>query len=280
MPNIYDYLDFRQYLRDYYAEQKAKNPHFSYESFTRLAGFKAKSLIHNILSGKRNVSKDGVFQIGNALKLGRKELAFFQVLVDFGQATEPSTRSLHFDKLCEASPHSPARKLQQNSYEYYSQWYFPAIRELACMVRFEKDFEKLGRSLKPPIGAEQARRAVDLLVGLGLLEKTRTGYRQTSTSVTTGDEVRSLAVADYHRQNTDLAKLAIDSTPAEERDITSLTMSISKATFEAIKSEVRACRRRIAQLANAETAPSRIFHLNFHFFPTSAELESPGGESI
>lgn len=278
MPNIYDYLDFRQYLRDHYAEQKAKNPHFSYESFTRLAGFKAKSLLHGILSGKRNVSKDGVMRIGAALKLSRKELSFFQVLVDFGQATDPTARSLHFDKLCEASPHSPARKLRQDSYEYYSQWYYPALRELACMVRFDKDFEKLGRSLKPPIPAEQAKRAVELLVGLGLLERTRTGYRQTSGSVTTGDEVRSLAVADYHRQNTELAKLAIDGTPAEERDITSLTMSISRATFEAIKAEVRACRRRVAQLANADTAPSRIFHLNFHFFPTSAELNSPGGE--
>jgi uncharacterized protein (TIGR02147 family) len=78
MPSVYDYLDFRLYLRDYYAEQKAKNPHFSYELFTRLAGFKAKSLIHNILSGKRNVSKDGIFQIGAALKLNRKELAFSQ----------------------------------------------------------------------------------------------------------------------------------------------------------------------------------------------------------
>ena len=253
MPNVYDYLDYRQYLRDYYAEQKAKNPRFSYELFTRLTGFKAKSLLHNILSGKRNISKDGVYRIGSAIKLGRKELAFFQVLVDFGQATDPNARSLYFDKLCEASPHSPARKLQQNSYEYYSQWYFPAIRELACMLRFEKDFEKLGRSLKPPIGADQTKRAVELLLGLGLLERTRTGYRQTSTSVTTGDEVRSLAVADYHRQNTDLAKLAIDSTPADERDITSLTMSISRTTFEAIKAEVRACRRRVAQLANAET---------------------------
>lgn len=272
MPKIFDYLDYRQYLRDYYQEQKGQNPRFSYEMFTRKIGFKSKSQLHHIIGGKRGLSLDGILRVGRAMNLGRKELLYFQEMVQFCQVRDADLKAYHFERLCEFAPRNQARQLQQEHYEYFSKWYFSTVRELVCMCDLKDDYTRLGKMVKPAITAEQAKRAVDLLEKLGLITRTRSGYRQTSLSVTTGDQVRSLAVADYHSQNADLAKLAIDETPPEERDITSLTMSLAEETFAAVKAEILACRRKVTQIANAEAASTRIYHLNFHLFPTSVRV--------
>ena len=54
--NIYDYLDYRRFLQDFYAKRKEENPAFSYENFARKAGLKSKGMVHDILTGKRPLS--------------------------------------------------------------------------------------------------------------------------------------------------------------------------------------------------------------------------------
>ena len=39
MPNIFGYLDYRDFLKDYYLEEKAKSPVFSFQYFANKAGF-------------------------------------------------------------------------------------------------------------------------------------------------------------------------------------------------------------------------------------------------
>jgi uncharacterized protein (TIGR02147 family) len=272
MPRIFDYLDYREFLRDYYAEQKARSAHFSYEAFTRKAGFKSRSLLHHILSGRRDLSKSAIFKVGEALKLNQKEQSYFQELVAFCQVRDAKEKSFHFSKMSEYAPRNPARLLKQEQYEFYSQWYTSTLREVVCLVNFKEDYALLGRLVKPAITASQAKRAVELLVTLGLVEKTRTGYRQANSAITTGDEVLSLAVASFHEQNMNLAKDSIDDHPAEERDISCLIVSLSADNFQRVKSEIQAFRKQLSKIANLETKPNRTYHINFQFFPTSPDL--------
>jgi uncharacterized protein (TIGR02147 family) len=282
MPPLYDYLDYRSYLKDFYEEHKARNPAFSYGAFARLAGIKSKGLLHDILSGRKSLSNETAFKLALAMKLDENAIAYFQLLVDFCQATTQKEKSFLFRKLSEASPRTVVRKLREDGYEFYSQWYYHTLRELLPLIRFKGDYDDLGRRLEPPISGRQAQKAVELLLELGLLEKTRTGYRQAERFISSG-EVADLALRDFHLQNLELAGRSIDAIPRPERDMSCVVASFSEAGFEQLRKEIDGFRKRILRLSEEFPGPDRVYQVGLLVFPTTTpgqagkELAAPGG---
>ncbi len=272
MTSIFQYLDYRKFLHDYYVESKAKTPHFSYEIFMRKVGFKSKSLLHHIIDGKRNLSKEGVFAVAEGIGLTGKSFSYFQDLVAFNHAKSQREKAHHFVKLTDYNSRSESKILLRNQYEFYSHWYYNTIRELLPIFDFKEDFERLGKALHPPITAEKARRAVKTLVKLGLIRKTNSGYVQEDRSITTGDEVQSLSVQAFHLQNLNLAGESMDTCGEDVRDVSCLVATLSTESFALIKSEIKRFRKKLMQIADKSVNPSRVYHLSFQFFPTSQDL--------
>jgi uncharacterized protein (TIGR02147 family) len=128
----------------------------------------------------------------------------------------------------------------------------------------------LGKKLLPQITASQAKKSVSLLEKLGFIEKTLSGvWKQKSDILSTGDEVMSLNIVNYHKQVTKLAENAFDVTPKEWRDISSLTLGINEADVLAIKTKVQEFRKQIIEIARNSDNADRVFQLNFQFFPVS-----------
>jgi uncharacterized protein (TIGR02147 family) len=117
-----------------------------------------------------------------------------------------------------------------------------------------------------------------VLLRLGLLERTENGYRQTDRIITTGDEVQSLAVHNFHLQNMAVAAGSLDSCPAPQRDISCLVVGLSEETFREFKGEIQRFRKKLLDISAREQAPDRVYHVNFHLFPTS-KIPPHGGPS-
>jgi uncharacterized protein (TIGR02147 family) len=275
--NLYDHLDYRAYLKEYYDSHKARNPSFSYGAFARIAGFKSKGLLHDIMTGRKSLSKESAFRLAVAMKLDEKAISYFQILVDFCQATSDKEKAFLFRKLMEAGPRTVVRKLREDGYEFYSQWYYHTLRELLPLIRFKGDYEALGRMLNPPITGKQAHKAVDLLLELGLLEKTRTGFRPAERFLSSG-EVDDLAIRDFHLQNLELAARSIDAVPREQRDMSCVVATFSKDGFERLKREIDAFRKRILRMSEEGGRPDRICQIGLLVFPTTSGFAA-GAES-
>ena len=274
--NIFEYLDYRRFLQDFYARRKEENPSFSYENFARKAGLKSKGMLHDILKGKRGLTQESLFKVAEAMGLDDKEMAFFEQLVGYCQAKGLKEKSHFFRKLKDHGPRNRIHKVRDDAYEFYSQWYYNTLRELLPLIRFTGDFESLGAMLNPPVTGAQARKAVDLLLRLGLLEKTRTGYRQQDKLITSGEGVEEMALRDFHLQNMSLASDSIDKFPREERDHSCLIVGFSKPGFENLKTEIQAFRKKVLKLSEEDAKPDRVFHVNFLVFPTTRQIAAGG----
>jgi uncharacterized protein (TIGR02147 family) len=115
---------------------------------------------------------------------------------------------------------------------------------------------------------EQARKAIEVLKGLGLIKKNKQGYFKVVEKIlTTGREVKSLSIANFQRSMMDKAKEAIDRFPAKDRNISSLTFSVSPDTYEDIKVELDACRKRILGMVERSENEDRVCQLNLQLFP-------------
>ena len=99
--------------------------------------------------------------------------------------------------------------------------------------------EVLAEKLVPPVRLKDVATALSQLQSLGLVFKDEAGcWRQSEEIVTTGPEVKSLLVANFHRQMIKLATESIDRFPADQRDISAVTLSISKKNIPEIKKKI------------------------------------------
>ena len=129
MQPLHAYLDFRQYLKDWYAEQKRINPRYSHRLFARKAGLTSTGFFSEVISGKRQLTQAAVLRFGKALKLNAQDQAGFECLVAFNQAKTMDERNHHYGRLM-GMRGSRVDIVGSERYEFYRHWRNAAIREL------------------------------------------------------------------------------------------------------------------------------------------------------
>jgi uncharacterized protein (TIGR02147 family) len=284
MKALFEYTDFREYLKDFYLQKKNVNTTYSYRIFAEHAGFRDKSCIYSVMKGNRKLPSAGVFKLCRYFKFKRHEEEYFSTLVSFNQAQNNREKSHYFEKLCSLrhtgdKQASHLRTLRREQYEYYSKWYHSMIRSLIDMYNFKNDYKNLARMLTPSITPLQAKKSVKLLLRLGLIEESpASGYRVMDTTLTTGKEVKSCAVSNFHSDCADLAKRAINEFPSDKRNITGLTMGISEQTYSRICEEIQEFQKKLISIAESDQNPQRVYQLNFTLFPTTRTVYERDGK--
>jgi uncharacterized protein (TIGR02147 family) len=111
---------------------------------------------------------------------------------------------------------------------------------------------------------------VQLLLDLGLITKTPKGtYRQTNQAITSGEHMANLAIHKFQKQSMQLAAESLDRFDKDERDISTITCSVSSKGLAALKSEIEACRRKMIAIIDNDDPVDRVYQLNFQLFPVS-----------
>jgi len=275
--SIYDYTDYRLYLRDYYEEQKARNPAFSYRYFAKKAGFNSSGLYKDIVDGRTGITRSLILRFSTAMKLTKKQEEYFETMVYFNEAKMVEEKKLYFERLLRYYD-SKAFRVDASQYEYYSKWYYIAVRELLAIGSFGDDYSAIAQALNPKIRMEQAQKAIEVLKKLGLIQKDKNGrYRSVDKILTTGIDVKSLAIAHFQKAMMDLAKEAIDRHKAVHRNISTVTFSVSEQTYNDIKAELDACRKRILGMVDRSENEDRVCQLNIQLFPLTQIKESKNG---
>ena len=273
---VYRYLDYRAFLRDAYRDRKQHQRGFSYRWFSRRAGLSSPNFLKLVIDGKRNLTVASARRFAAAFDLNVTETAFFCDLVAFNQARSPAEKNEYYERIRASRRHREVRALDHHEFDYFSRWYYPAVRELVACKGFRDDPAWIARRLVPPITPAQARHALELLTKLGLLRRDADGtLRQGEMLVSTGPEVRSLAVGNFHRQMMERAAASIELVAREERDISGLTVALSDEACRRFKQRIVELRAELLQLSAAETEATRVVQLNFQLFPLATTEEEP-----
>ena len=189
MPNIYNYLNYREWLLDFYREKKAAKSSYSYMLFATAAGFKSKSFLADVIEGKKNLSAESIFALSTVLCLSEIEFTYFKNLVAFNQAKTHVQKDHFFKLLVESNRLVQSKLVLSDKYAFYSEWYHNTIRELVTILDFKDNFALLARHVKPQITPRKARQSVELLQKLGFIIKKGDRYEQIDRDITTGDTV-------------------------------------------------------------------------------------------
>jgi uncharacterized protein (TIGR02147 family) len=271
LPSVYDYLDYRAFLRDHFAASKREHAHYSFRYFARKAGLSSSNFLKLVMDGKRNLGPQAAEGFVRALKLGADEAQFFRDLVELAQAETVSEKNRAFERVAANRRFRQARRLEGPLFKLLSRWYYPAVRELAGRADFREDPKWIAKELWPPITTGQAKNAIATLLELGLLVRDPSGKLvRGEPSFTTGHEVRSVVIPAYHRQMIERAAWAIDNVPPDERDVSAQTVCIRASSLADLKARIHRFREEMLERCDSETEPERVYQLCIQLFPLSA----------
>ncbi|MGE0615446.1 MAG: TIGR02147 family protein [Bacteriovoracia bacterium] len=271
-PVIYQYQDYRAFLRDYYRHMKLLRPEFSFRFLAKRGGFKSSAMYKLVMEGKRNLSPRGATKIARALNLGRRESDFFKNLVNFNQSKTPLQREHFAGELLESEKYKQTHPLNEAHFNYFSRWFSIPIREMVGAQGFRDDPNFIAKQLIPAIATHDAKKALSELQALGILARNPdTGRLKHNTySILTQDEVTSSYAAQFHREMIRLAGEAIDRIPKPDRDISAATFLLSEEAARQFKETIRAMRDKLMDIvAHDDRKSPRVYQVNFQFFPLS-----------
>lgn len=265
-PDIYQYLDYRQFLQDTY--RFGQTTGLSHRELGKRGNFDA-GLVSKIFTGQRNLSPGMAQRFARAFGLENHEETFFILLVRYCQSRLPSSRQKLLAELITCGKGRIAL-VTQNQHAYYRHWYYTAIRELLNVISWDGQASSLAQYLIPPIGAVQARHAIQILQELQLVQADVNGHlRPARPLITSGHESQATEVNAFIQQSIELALEAMDRFPPQERNLSAVSFSASEATAGAIAERLRTFRREIMELVAADPHPERVYQLNLQLFPLS-----------
>jgi len=274
MISIFEYTDYRQYLSAYYREKKAENSNFSHRYIAMKVGLKSSGHFAQILTGRVNISTGLISSFSEFLKLKKKESEYFEQMVLFSHAKTHNARKRYLERMLKLRGKKPAL-LDAAQYEFFSKWYYTAVREVIGMIDFSGDYQELTKLVQPRIKLTEARESIALLEKLRLIQKDEKGiYRKVDSILSTGYEVTSVALENFQIDMMGRAGEAIDRFPREERSLSTLTVGVSQKEYDEIIEELRAFRRRVLDIASGGDKAERIYQFNFQIFPLSESMKA------
>lgn len=266
--SVFDYDDYRIYLRDKFEALKKANKRFSHRYFARLAGLSTSNFASLVMNGKRNLSQESIARFADALGLDRIEREYFAQLVLMNQSKSLPEKNRHFSKIARLQKRHNIEMLQAWQLDLYAQWYYPIVLQVIELCGFRPEPTWIAKKISPSIKPEEVSEALRVLADLKLIEGDKQkGLRVKQENVSTGNEVRNLFVRNFHASMLDFAKRAMDEVPRELRDVSSLTLTVNKEQVANVKAMIADFRKKLLAACTAQSDADTVYQLNMQFFP-------------
>jgi uncharacterized protein (TIGR02147 family) len=272
MKDIVEYTDYRKYIQDYYDERKRCSA-FTWREFARNVGFSSAVYLKYVCEGKKNLSVSAAGSVASAMGLGGFEHEYFVLMVSYAHAKNDRAKREAFEQRCALAMAHKVRVLGDEEFDYFKSWKNPVIRELAAHMPGAKPRD-IARACKQKISAAEVAETLDFLVKAKLLKKDNSGnYQQTDKAISLGKvDAVPVAAREMQRQMGEFAVGALD-LPLSERDMSGLTMGITRRSYERIKNELAECRRRIMAIVVEDDETEKVYRLNMQLFPMSESIK-------
>ena len=261
-------MDYREYIRDYYTERKTFG--FSWNAFASSAGFSSPVFLQYVCEAKKNLSKKTASQVASAMGLVGYEVDFFELLVAYGNAKDDKSKKAVLGRISVFAETHRVRVIGADEYEFFKSWKNSVVREIAPALP-GATHKQLSIASRRRIPTAEIAKILDFLLQSGYLEVDENGcYHQVNRSLKMSGErntIRKSVARDLQRQMTELALDALENETAENRNMTGVTLGITRDKYAQIVQELAECRRRIVAIAASDDATEEVYRLNMQLFP-------------
>ena len=275
MKSIFEYQDYREFLKDAYEKRKAENSAFSYQFFGSRIDLVA-SHISMMFDGERHLPVRCVPAVKKLFGLKGREATYFDLIFSMARTRSAKAKEELLEKAAKLRD-VRLRQIQEKELEYFKDWWTVVIRSFTEVTRGRVNEKEIARSMLPEVSEEDVRRSLKLLLDLGFLNKASSGrVTLADPHLTICGAEKAQVIRKFQSKVMEMGAKSLEMVSPEERDVSTLTMAIDQGAFEDIREIVRECRRQIQLRISECESPDRVMQLNFAFFPVAKKIKENG----
>jgi len=234
--DIFTYLDYRGFCRDFYHWKKKTDSRFSFRSFAREAQV-AGSYLKHIMDGARNLSPEMCHKFGLGMGLDAKEIDYFETLVRFNQAISIEEKAVYLDRLRRKKSRALKPMGMADAVHLLSHWYVVAIKEIIVTLNSD-NASLIQRVLRKKIPESLVDRTIQELKDLGWIFLSNGRWSSQVSQIQFPDEVKSYVVRSFHRQMLELAVEGLED-ELSTREYGAAVFTFPKSEFLKLKEKIK-----------------------------------------
>ncbi|HEX4922840.1 MAG TPA: TIGR02147 family protein, partial [Bdellovibrionales bacterium] len=271
---VFAYTDYREFLRDFYENQKKSTPGFSYRLFAQRANLASPNYLKLVIDGDRRVTDKNIHSFIRGLRLNKSEADYFRNIVLYKETPDIDAKETFLKealRLRMKQSREPA-ELEHDRLEILKSWHHWAIREMVLLEDFRDDPAWVAARLKGRITPKQAAESLELLKRLRFITEENGKFKIGEPLLTTGDEVAGLLIKQLHRQFIELGLESLFNDTGMEREAGSLTIALPKGRLPELKKAIKEFRRELNRSFTAENG-DEVYHLVINLFPLTGKAK-------
>jgi uncharacterized protein (TIGR02147 family) len=269
-PNIFEFIDFRKYLKAWREAEKESNPGLTHEYLCSKLRQKTRSYFSDIENGRRSIGPDVLDRLVKLLSLNNDEAKYFRAMVGYGQPATYEEREYWFEQAIQLN-NTPKKVVDKKTYAYYSKWYYATIRAYLDTCDFRSEYEEASRRLYGRVSPREIKEAIKNLLDLGLIAPDGNGYlKPTDKILSSGSIVKDELLRHYQLTNHDILRTILEKDDPQTHDSTQLIVSVSPEGMQRIGKRIKQFRSEILSIAHKdELKADRVLRIAIHAYPES-----------
>lgn len=277
-PDIFDFTDYRNFLKAFYDWKKSMDNRYSHAVFAERAKLKSRSYLRLVLTGKRNLSCDAIPKFIMGCELGRHESEAFVALVNFNQTTTLESRKMYWEKFLECRPTNKKTMRINDEYQFLARMGYPILLILIRQPHITHDIE--GLSHMTGLTPTQVEEGLKTLSQLGAVKIIGGKYVTNTFSFETTNDMPNIATQTFHR-NILLKAADSVSLPTSQREFRSVLVPLNGEEFCYIQKRLRDLASEVDDLfSGARPKSEKIYALNMNLIPVTPDFIQKAEDSL
>ncbi len=265
--DVYLFDDYRKFLAACFKEKKKQEAGFTYREFATLAQIKNPGYLHDVIRGKRRLSKRVLERCIDIFNISPVHAEYFRLLVAYAHAKDPVDKQSLRKQLHRRRSYSTFFKLNAAHVRYYEDTTYPLLIAAIETMDFRGDWEQLGAALSPPVAPGKAKKCTEELCEWGLVEHTPDNRYIVVNKFIKPPETFSTLVRTMNRQWIGEAQDALDTVPPDERHMSTILLSVSQSAREQIMNKLERFRYEVFDIVDRDSDASEVMQLSLLYFP-------------
>lgn len=279
--SIYEFDDYRSFLRNNFNYKKAHNSNISLRSIASFLGFRSPPYLAMILNGDRKFPSKHLPKLINYLELSEKEGQYLENLIALNHAKSMDEINYIKTKIVKLNPSAKDYfTLDVDTFTLMSNPIHFLILEMTNLKEFQNDPRWISKKTGGIYRPNEVKIALTRLQRLGLLEERDGRLVKSRKKLATTHNISSEAVRNFHKLSIALANHALNTQPIEERSITSSVLAIDDKDIPKIKTQIDEFRRSLCQQYEAPPGTgNKVYQINLQFFNLTNETALKGTQN-
>ncbi len=272
-PSIFDYNNYREFLRDYYQFQKHKKNGFTYSRFSKSCGLGSPNYYKLVMDNEKNLTANNIIRFSKGISFSEDESEYFEALVNFNQAKDILEREYYHERVLRLRKRKKSfgitrRTLEEYEFECISNWLHHAIMVLTNVEGFRESPRWIQDQLHNLASEQEIIEILEVLQTLNLVNRnSNRELKQTNKRVKTKPDLQRASTKIFYNGLLKRAQQSLELGKSDHREMNTYLVGLSKKQLPELKKRVRKFMSTLNEWAMENQDPEQVYALLFSGFP-------------